>query len=575
MAATQNTNHQIPFQELLRQISLVARLERGILRMILSYAVAIGLFSLVVPLAVQELVSTFSYAVQPVMVYTLTAIVLSVLLFVGGFKTFHFYAVEMIQRRIFARVALGMVRQLPQLSYTGYKPRYANYFMESVFMQRALSTLLVDGVNVVVGGSVGMAVLVFYHPYFLLYDVLLMVGFVLTFTVLSRGALRTTVDMSHAKYEVFHWIQEISHNLLHLKSTDSQPWLMQKTDELVNKYMDTREARFAVLLRQFIGSVAGQALALSGALGFAGWLLSDGQLTLGQLVAVEAVVGALVLNFDSFIKSMAHVYYFFTALTELEFFFSRPQDQIPAQGTVTALTDSKTQGIRVVCKGVGLRHNGQALFDNFNLDIAPGEKIAIYAGTATAKTSLARVLAGLEFPTSGVVQYSGVDLRYLNIDAVNQARGLMIDSQQWLMEGTVEDNIVLGRPYVSYRDVQWALWFTELEEELGALPLGIKSNISALGEVLSPSHSLRILLARAIVSRPQLLIFDGLLHNMQPVLRETILSRLCAKGEPWTVVFVSNDPNLTTHVERRVGYVHEPATQYLKGIIEPPTRPVH
>jgi ABC-type dipeptide/oligopeptide/nickel transport system ATPase subunit len=63
---------------------------------------------------------------------------------------------------------------------------------------------------------------------------------------------------------------------------------------------------------------------------------------------------------------------------------------------------------------------------------------------------------------------------------------------------------------------------------------------------------LRILLARAIVGRPQLLIFDGMIHDMQPTLRDTMLRRLCSKEESWTVIFVSNDQNLTPYVDRRI-----------------------
>ncbi|NJN70133.1 MAG: ABC transporter ATP-binding protein [Nitrospira sp.] len=128
----------------------------------------------------------------------------------------------------------------------------------------------------------------------------------------------------------------------------------------------------------------------------------------------------------------------------------------------------------------------------------------------------------------------------------------MIDSQLSLMDGTIGDNIVWRRSSVSYDDVRWALWLTQLQEEITILPQGINSNISALGEVPAPTHILRILLARAIVGRPQLLIFDGMIHDMQPSLRDAILRRICSKEESWTVLFVSNDPNLTAYVDRRI-----------------------
>ena len=232
------------FQSMLGCLGLLFRLERRILALIFSYSLAIGLFSLIVPLTVQELVNTFAFAIQPITIVTLAGVMVVGLLFVGAFRALQFYAVEVLERRVFARVALGMAQQLPHLQFLGFKPRYANYFMETVFMQRALSVLLVDLINVIVGGAVGMTILVFYHPYFLLYNALLLAGFTVVFFLMSHGGLKATIGMSHAKYETLHWLQEISYNLLHIKATDSQALLMRKTDELVHSYVETRQTRF-------------------------------------------------------------------------------------------------------------------------------------------------------------------------------------------------------------------------------------------------------------------------------------------------------------------------------------------
>lgn len=551
MAQDQIDNHPNLFQAMLGHLGLLFRLERRILALIFSYSLAIGLFSLIVPLTVQELVNTFAFAIQPITIVTLAGVMVAALAFVGAFKTLQYYAVEVLERRVFARITIAMTQQLPHFRFQGFKPRFANYFTETVFMQRALSVLLVDLINVVVVGAVGMTILVFYHPYFLLFDALLLLGFNVIFFLLSHGGLRTTIDMSHAKYEILHWVQEISYNLLHFKATDSQPLLMHRTDELVEKYVQSRRARFAVLLRQYVGSVAWQAIAHSGLLATAGWLLSIGQLTIGQLVAAEVVVGGLLINFDAVVKRMGHVYYFLTALAELDMFFSLPKDQNVATLSVP-LPDPTVHGIRVTCKELSVNHAGNPIFENFNLEVTPGEKIGIYAGTTVAKTALARVLAGLEPPSSGVIRYNGIDLRHLDLNVINRYRGFMLDSQLSLFEGTIEDNIVLGRTYVPYSDVRWALRFTELEEEIDALPQGIKTHVRMPGKILAPTHILRILLARSILARPQILIFDGIIHNMQPTMRETILRRLCSKDEPWSVIFVSNDPNLTSHVDRRI-----------------------
>jgi putative ABC transport system ATP-binding protein len=545
-------HQQSLFQSMLACLGVLFRLERRILALIVSYSLAIGLFSLIVPLTVQELVNTFAFAIQPITIVTLAGVMVTGLMFVGALRALQYYAVEVLERRIFARVALGMAQQLTQLQISGFKPRYANYFVETVFVQRALSVLLVDLINVIVGGAVGTTLLVFYHPYFLLYNALLLAGFTVIVFLMSHGGLKATIDMSHAKYDTLHWLQEISFNLLHFKAMDSQALLTGRTDELVHAYVETRQTRFGILIRQYLGSVGWQAIAHSGLLATAGWLLSIGQLTIGQLVAAEVIVGGVLLGFDAVVKRMGHIYYFLTGLNELDFLFSLPKDQASATLSVP-LPDPTIHGIRVTSKDLAVIHPGlPPTFEHFNLEVTPGEKIGVYASTAAAKTALARVLAGLETPTGGVLRYNGVDLRHLDLQAINRCRGFMIDSQLSLFEGTIEDNILLGRSYIPYGDVRWALRFTELEDDVDAFPQGLKTHIRASGKVLAPTHIMRILLARAILARPQILIFDGIIHNMQPAMRETILRRLCSKDEPWSVIFVSNDPNLTPHVDRRI-----------------------
>ena len=552
MAQDHSGNQSNLFQAVIGHLGLLLRLERRVLGLIVSYSIAIGLFALIVPLTVQELVNTFAVAIQPITIVTLAAVMVAALLFVGAFRALQYYAVEVLERRIFARVAIAMAQQLPHLRYQGFKPRFANFFVETILMQRAVSVLLVDLINVIVGGAVGMTILVFYHPYFLLYNAILLVGFNVVFFLMSHGGLKADMSLSHAIYHTLHLLQEIAHNLLHLKSTDSQALLVKKTDQLVDTYIGVRRTRFGILIRQYLGSLGWQAIAHSGLIATAGWLLGIGQLTLGQFVAAEVVVSGILSSFDGVVKRMGHIYYFLTALTELNFLFSLPKDQDTATLSIP-LPDPTVHGIRVTCKDLTFAPAGTpAVFEDFNLEVTPGEKVGIYAGSTMAKTTLARILGGLESPTSGVIRYNGVDLRHLNLDSVNRFRGFILDSQLSLFEGTLEENIVLGREYIPYSDVRWALRFTELEEEVDALPHGLKTHVRAAGKVFAPTHIARILVARAILGRPQLLIFEGILHNMHPAMRETILRRLCSKEEPWSVIFVSNDPNLTPHVDRRI-----------------------
>jgi ABC-type multidrug transport system fused ATPase/permease subunit len=103
------------------------------------------------------------------------------------------------------------------------------------------------------------------------------------------------------------------------------------------------------------------------------------------------------------------------------------------------------------------------------------------------------------------------------------------------LEGTLEDNMTLGRPSITYEDIQWALQFVELDEEIDALAEELSTAVTGHAGQFTVSQILRLLVARTIVTHPPILIFEGTLHSMLPSLRDVILRRLCSKDEPWSV----------------------------------------
>ena len=178
-------------------------------------------------------------------------------------------------------------------------------------------------------------------------------------------------------------------------------------------------------------------------------------------------------------------------------------------------------GIKVTARNLAFAYPEAApLFEEFNLEVAPGERVVILCRSNMQKTVLAKVLAGLLAPSAGVVRYN--------------------------------DMITLGRGSITYDDVQWALQFVELDEEVDHMPDGLTTHVTGHGNQFTLSQILRLLLARAIVTRPHVLIVDGTLHSMAPSVREVILRRLCSKDEPWSIIFVSNDPTFSSYVDRRV-----------------------
>lgn len=540
-------------QDIIAQLSLLVRLERRMIGIIASYAVAIGLFMLGVPIAVQELVSTFSFAVEPVMIFTLSLIVASTLTGAAAFRVLQARAVETLNQRVYARIAIAFTQTLPRLKEEAFLPQQANRFMEADLLTRALVAMVADLFNVVVIGAIGMTILVLYHPYFLLYNVILVTGFVFLLFAFGGGGFLITLDMSRLHYDLLHWMQNIAANLPHLRALGDSPYLLRKTDELTKAYVRVRQRRSDLLTgRQYKAAALWQVVGHTGMIATAGLLVSAGQLTIGQFAAAELIAGGLLFNMDQLARRMVAIFFAFVSFREMAAFLSLPQDETGPR-TVVPRDQFGLAGITVAARNLSYAPPGASpLFSTFDLDVAPGENVAVLCRTNTAKSALAQVLAGLYAPTTGVVRYNDMNLVEVSIDSITTCRGLVLDSHPILLDGTLENNLTLGRPSITYEDIQWALQFVEFDEEIDALPDGLTTMVTGQRSQFTESQILRLLVARAIVTRPHILIFEGTLHSMLPSLREVILRRLCSKDEPWSVIFVSNDPSCASYVDRCV-----------------------
>ena len=554
---TTPTYPQYQLTEILRDIfahlGMLLKLERSILGIIASYAVAIGFFLLCVPIAVQELVSTFSFAMEPRMIFTLALFVASSLTGVAAFRVLQARAVETFQQRIYTRIAIGFTRLLPRLRDDTFATPQAYRFMEADLLTRALVAMVADLFNVAVVGTIGVTMLILFHPFFVLYILVLILGFVGLLTLFGRGGFFITLEMSRLHYDIFGWIQNIAHNLPHLRAAGDSPYLLERTDTLTRMYVRIRQRRSDTLTgRQYKAAALWQVVGHSGLLITAGLLVADGQLTVGQFAAAEVLVGNLLINMDTLARRMVAMFFTFVSCREMAAVFSLPTEEDDAKEDVPA-AQFGAAGIHLTCRNLTYTGpDGTPIFENVSLDVAPGEKVAILCNTNHAKTALAKVLAGLHPSASGFVRYNDMNLIEVKRDSISRVRGLVLDSHPTLLDGTLEDNITLGRPTIDYQDLQWALRFVELDHDIDALPQGLNTRVSSLETNLSMSQILRLLVARAIVIRPQLLIFDGTLHNMLPATREVLLRRLCAKDEPWSVIFLSNDPNFSAFVDRRI-----------------------
>jgi putative ABC transport system ATP-binding protein len=555
-----------PFQRLFETL----RVERNDIWIAIIYSVAIGVLTLCVPVATQALVNSIAFGnlLQPVVVLTL--VVLAGLGISVVFQAMLLYVVEVMQQRIFVRVASNVVNRLlrvqPEAFQKRHGPELVNRFLEVVTVQKAASLFLLEGLGLAMQTLVGMVLLAVYHPWLLAFDLVMIVAMAFVIFPMGRGAIATSIAESRTKYDLVAWMEELASHSLTFRPPESRSFAVKQADRLAKEYLHHRRRHFRILLRQMVGSLSLYAIGSAGLLGIGGWLVIDRQLTLGQLVAAELVLTVVLSSFSKMGKHLETFYDLMASLDKLGHI-----EDLPMEGTGFIRLPSRYQGMAVSVESVTYGQPGfSRLLDGLTWKIEPGERIGLIPDRSRhGVAALLDILLRLREPAGGFVEVDGVDLREIWLSDL-RAQALLLRDQD-IFAGTIEDNVRYGRNDCSPLDVREALDRVGLLKEIADLPGGVRTQLLPNGYPLSPEQSARLILARALVSRARLLIVDELLDRVDDrSQRELIVKQLLAPNQPRTVIIVSTSPAVLSLCDRvyrlENGRLHElPIAVLLNG----------
>ena len=147
------------------------------------------------------------------------------------------------------------------------------------------------------------------------------------------------------------------------------------------------------------------------------------------------------------------------------------------------------------------------LYDNLNITLKPGTTTMLVGPSGSGKSTLAKLLQGFYVPTSGQIRIDGTDIRHL---AANELRAYfgVVPQETNLFSGSIYDNLVLANPLATFEQVVQACKMAEINTVIEALPKGYQTEIGERGAGLSGGQKQRLAIARALLKRPQILIFD-------------------------------------------------------------------
>jgi ABC-type bacteriocin/lantibiotic exporter with double-glycine peptidase domain len=164
-------------------------------------------------------------------------------------------------------------------------------------------------------------------------------------------------------------------------------------------------------------------------------------------------------------------------------------------------------GIEVSGLSFRYEEEGPMVLDNLSLRIEPGEYVGLVGKSGSGKSTLMRLLLGFEQPLSGGIYYDNYDLAKVDKTSLRRKIGCCLQSGN-LFTGDLFQNITITAPLATHEDAWDALRMASLEEDVRRMPMGLNTLINESGSGFSGGQKQRILIARALISKPDIIFFD-------------------------------------------------------------------
>jgi len=506
---------------------------------ILFYAFFIGLISLAIPLGIQTTVELISGGMFFSSVYILIGGVIIAVLMAGGMQVFQLMLVEFLQRRIFTRAAFEFAYRMPRLDTKAidrvYAPTLANRFFDVLTIQKGLPKFLIEFSGAVLQILFGLALLSLYHPLFVLFGAGLVILLIAVFYFSGPRALSTSIQESSYKYKLIHWLEDLARMHHTIKLTGSTSLPISKTDYFVNNYLKNRKNHFQILLFQFTYTVIFKALIIGGLLIIGTILVVQREITLGQFVASEVIIILILNSVEKIIMYMDVIYDLLTAVDKIGAVTDLPMER---RGGLDMPQVNEPFGL--IFKNVKSQSSeGHVTLNQVSFEVKPGERICVSGPSGSGKSTLSDLMTGLISNYDGAILVNGFALRDLDLTYYRDhisANGTTDD----LFEGTLIDNILIGNPKIKTTEAIEALEKVGLKELVASWPKGIDTSVTSEGKGFSSGISHRIMIARALVRKPQLMVLHDHFSGLTQREKTEIFSRIFS--EKSTIICFSNDP---------------------------------
>jgi ATP-binding cassette, subfamily B, bacterial len=267
-------------------------------------------------------------------------------------------------------------------------------------------------------------------------------------------------------------------------------------------------SRSIELLWEFILPVASVALLLYG-----GMQVIDGRLSLGDLMMFLVYLAMLLEPMAVLATSVTQFQNNLAGFDRVLDLLAEPREMADHPGTRAISKGGVAGGIRL--QGVGFIYPGTSrpVLRDIDLEIEPGETIALVGRSGSGKTTLCNLIARFYDPTSGTIALDGLNLREIEVESYRHLLGI-VEQDVFLFDGTIAENIAYGDRSATQAQIEQAAWAANAAEFIDGLPDRYNTLIGERGVRLSGGQRQRLAIARAILADPRVFILDEATSNL-------------------------------------------------------------
>ena len=518
---------------------------------VLFYAIFAGLISLSLPLGIQAIINFLQSGRVSVSWIILIILVVIGVALVGILSLMQLRITENLQQKLFVRSSFEFAYRLPKINfeeiYNVYPPELANRFFDTLTIQKGTSKLLVDFSAALLQIIFGIILLSIYHPFFIIFGLLLIILLYAIFKFSYNSGLETSMKESKFKYKVAGWLQEIARNNNSFKKNLAFNFSLQKNDDLVSDYLTYREKHFNIIKRQFSQLIVFKVIITLSLLLIGGYLVLNQQMNIGQFVAAEIIILLVINSVEKIIVGLETFYDVLTAVEKI----GQVTDMNTEDSDDVEENPSNYSNISIETEKLCFRFPDSLndILSSINLKVEQGEKIVLIGKNGSGKSTLMRILSSTINQTSGSFIINDNTFRKINLNQYRSQIGTIIHGET-PFEGTILENITYNDNNVTNEDLKWALDAVKLTSYIKTLPKGLDTKIYPEGKQLSSSNAQKIILARNIIKKPRILIFEDATDLMDEPIANEIIDFLLSDKNDWTVIVSSKNSYWTNNATR-------------------------